>query len=241
MQGAQPSVLIVDGDAAQRASLGDELKRFGYQISLAPDGRIAFENFPAMAFDCIFADTVKSQGNGPEIIAKLQEKKLQIPVILTSSEPETNADLCKSLGASGFLKKPFEPNKAVETIRQLHSTALSFTYFLNIRRTLTVASWAGELHASHAPLLHRCLQEILTSNSKYVILNMQGFTGYDAVLAGDIVSFQEKIRKKPMWLVLSGLSPDVQTRLASKGLINESEIMKDLPSALQYLLSLGMG
>ena len=75
---------------------------------------------------------------------------------------------------------------------------------------------------------------------KFVILNLHGFTGYDAVLAGELVAFQQAIRDSRAWLILCGLEWTVREQMATKGLVVEGEILPALKDALQYVLEIGM-
>ena len=116
-----------------------------------------------------------------------------------------------------------------------------FSYFLNERRALLVVSWVGELEANDSEAIEKCSQEVKKSPCKYVIVNLQGVTGYDPVLAGPIVKFQDAIRNKPSFLVLTELSKDLREKLATKGLIREGDIMNTIKDALQLVLTMGLG
>ena len=237
---ANLSILIVDNDVNFRTSLGLELKKAGYRVSMAPGGARAFSLFPAMDFDFIFADIAMPDGSGPELIRQLRARAKPAPVILISQNLEAATTPYQELGAAAFLKKPFSPQEALEQIRFIRETSRKFSYFLNVRRTLTVVSWMGDLGATHGPLLKKCVEEVVAARSKYVILNLHGFTDYDPVLAGDIVNFQQRIRNGQAWLLVCGLQIRLREQMASKGLVVESEMVDNLQAALQYLVEVGL-
>ena len=240
MEAASLSILIVDSDANFRTSLGLELKKAGYRVSMAPGGARAFSLFPSMDFDFIFADIAMPDGSGPELIRQLRARAKPAPVILTSQTLEADETPYQELGAVAFLKKPFSPQEALEQIRFIRETTRKFSYFLNVRRTLTVVSWMGDLAAPHSPVLKKCADEVMQARSKYVILNLHGLTDYDPVLAGDIVNFQQRIRNMQAWLLICGMQTRLRERMASKGLVVESEIVDNLQAALQYLMEIGL-
>jgi DNA-binding response OmpR family regulator len=240
LEAASLSILIVDSDANFRTSLGLELKKAGYRVSMAPGGARAFSLFPSMDFDFIFADIAMPDGSGPELIRQLRARAKPAPVILTSQTLEADETPYQELGAVAFLKKPFSPQDALEQIRFIRETTRKFSYFLNVRRTLTVVSWMGDLAAPNAPILKKCGDEVMAAHSKYVVLNLHGLTNYDPILAGEIVNFQQRVRNQQAWLLICGMQTRLRERMASKGLVVESEIVENLQAALQYLMEIGL-
>lgn len=240
MAGEQIHILIVDADASIRLNLGSELKSHGYQVSMASGGKKALELFPLMPFQIIVADSTMPNGNGSELIASLAEKNLPVPVILTSLDPNLTAEEAVRMGAADFMRKPLNARALMEKVRRVRGMGTSFKYFMNQRRSLVVVSWVGELRVLDSDQLKRCLEEVKATAPKFVILNLHGFTGYDTVLAGELVSFQQAIRDTSAWLVLCGLEWSVREQLASKGLVVEGEILPALKDALQYVLEIGM-
>jgi anti-anti-sigma regulatory factor len=115
-----------------------------------------------------------------------------------------------------------------------------FSYFLNIKRALVVVSWTGELRASDMKRVQGCINEITGSRAKFVIINLQGFTGYDSVLAHEIVRMQEKIRAMDAWLLFAGADERVKHKLAVNGLVKEDEMHESLRAALQFAMSTGL-
>lgn len=115
-----------------------------------------------------------------------------------------------------------------------------FTYFLNIKRALVVVTWSGELRASDMQKVQGCIHEITASRAKFVIFHFQGVTGYDSVLAHEIVRMQEKVREMPAWLLFAGVEGQVREKLASNGLVKEDDMHPTLRAALQFAMSTGL-
>jgi len=240
LPGSQITILIIDSDTNYRTNLGSELKNHGYQVSMASCGSKAFELFPLMPFSVVVADIGMPNGNGLDLITTLAEKNIQVPVILTSSDHAVTAETARKAGAADFLHKPLNARDLMEKVRRVLGLPNSFSYFINQRRSLLVVSWVGELRVMDAEVLKKCLQETLKSPPKFVILNLNGFTGYDTVLAGELVAFQQAIRDSRAWLILCGLDWSVREQMATKGLLVEGEVLPALKDALQYVLETGM-
>jgi len=233
-------ILIIDGDNSYRLNLGSELKNNGYQVSMTSSANKALELFPQMPFQIIVADLGADNGNAGELIATLAEKVLTVPVILTAADPNLTAEEAARMGAADFMRKPLSTRDLMEKVRRVLGQGKSFQYFLNRRRSLIVVSWVGDLMVLDSEQLKVCLTEVKAANPKFVILNLHGFTGYDPLLAGELVGFQQAIRDTGSWLVLCGLEWKLREQLASKGLVVEGEILPTLKDALQYVLEIGM-
>jgi len=234
LSGFEITILIVDSDASYRTKLGSDLKNHGYQVSMATCGNKALELFPSMPFQVVIADTTMPNGNGFDLIAELAKKNIRVPVILTSADRKVDPEAMKRAGGADFMHKPLNMRDLMEKIRRVRGLPSSFTYFINQRRTLVVVSWVGELRTLDSDALKLCLKETNKTPLKYVVLNLHGFTGYDTVLAGEIVGFQQTIRDRGAWLILCGLDWALQEKMATKGLVVEGEILPNLKDALQY-------
>ncbi len=232
-------ILIADSDAHFRSTLGFELKSYGFRVSMASSGTKAFELFPKMAFDVIIADSAMSNGNAFEIQEALKKIRREIPIIVTSTDQVLDPAIVLKAGMLEFMPKPMVPREVIEKIRKITGIHDSFNYFLNPRRTLVVVTWIGELRARDRESMEQCALETVKSDAKYIILNLHGLTGYDAVLAGEIVGFQERVRKMSPHFFLCGLDSQLRERMAANGLVNESEIKPSLKEALQYILEMG--
>ena len=206
---------------------------------MASGGAKAFELFPQMPFDVIIADLAMPSGNGLAFLKALKDQNLQIPVIFTSPDRSLDPASVLKAGAAGLLCKPVSLREVIENIRKIGGLPDTFSYFLNVRRTLIIASWIGELRPKDREAIKQCAYEVVKTAPKFVILNLHGLSGYDAILAGDIVEFQERIRKAAGWLILCGLERPLCEKMASNGLVNESNILPTLKDALQYMLEIG--
>jgi sigma-B regulation protein RsbU (phosphoserine phosphatase) len=106
------SVLVVDDQAADRDVLSQRLRREGYDVVVAEDGRQALELLAAGAFDLVLLDIVMPGMDGYEILRQIKsdDRLRNIPVIMITALSEMGS-VARSIemGAEDYLPKPFDP------------------------------------------------------------------------------------------------------------------------------------
>ena len=110
MAGAQYSLLVVDDNEMNRDMLSRRLRRQGYRVEVAEDGRQALDMLRQEEFNLILLDIMMPEMNGYQVLERLKADQSlhHIPVIMTSSLDEMDGiDKCIELGAEAFLTKPF--------------------------------------------------------------------------------------------------------------------------------------
>src|SRR2546429_241684 len=84
---ASGALLIVDDDEANRALLARRLRRQGFTVSLAENGRQALEKLRARRFDLVLLDVIMPEMGGYHVLEKmkLDAELRHIPVIMISA------------------------------------------------------------------------------------------------------------------------------------------------------------
>jgi len=77
----------------------------------------ALEGEDQVPFDLLLTDINMPVMSGLELLAELQEREINIPVIVMTGDPENHKDLPASSGRFGFLEKPFTPWQLVDEVR----------------------------------------------------------------------------------------------------------------------------
>jgi sigma-B regulation protein RsbU (phosphoserine phosphatase) len=106
------SLLIVDDNEANRALLARRLRRQGYTVSLAENGRQALEKLRARRFDLVLLDVIMPEMGGYHVLEKMkQDAELRhVPVIMISALDDLDMlARCIQKGAEDYLAKPFDP------------------------------------------------------------------------------------------------------------------------------------
>ena len=100
-------VLVTDDSQLTRRILRTILEAGGHEVMEAADGTIALDVIARDAPDCILLDLLMPGMDGFEVLGRLDEQGIKIPVIvITADIQETVRKKCMQMGAVGFLNKP---------------------------------------------------------------------------------------------------------------------------------------
>jgi EAL domain-containing protein (putative c-di-GMP-specific phosphodiesterase class I)/ActR/RegA family two-component response regulator len=100
-------VLVVDDDAVVRGICKRVLGAAGFDIELAIDGASAIELI-ATGFDVILSDIQMPGMDGVQLLRKVRERDLDVPVILMTGSPTIETAMhAIELGALRYVPKPF--------------------------------------------------------------------------------------------------------------------------------------
>jgi len=120
----QGHVLIVDDEADFRFGAGIALRRAGYRVTEAADGKEALallsKDEPGFRFDLLLMDVQMPGLSGVELIDEMKRKGISTPVFGVSGYADRALveELCRK-GCAAFMDKPFEPDELVEKIWHL--------------------------------------------------------------------------------------------------------------------------
>jgi EAL domain-containing protein (putative c-di-GMP-specific phosphodiesterase class I)/ActR/RegA family two-component response regulator len=124
-----PRVLLVDDEEPLRRATARLLAAEGYDVSQAADGRAALELLAAGEFDVVVSDVKMPNMTGLELLRAIRQRDLELPVILLTGGPTTEAALeAKRYGALHYLTKPLDKQRlvlAVSRASRLHLLAVA--------------------------------------------------------------------------------------------------------------------
>ena len=105
----QPSVLVIDDDAAVREAVAEDLKREGYDLHFAMDGMEGLKRLKEIDPTVIILDLRMPVMDGQEFLTQLRLKPSDpySVVVLTAYGDADAVKSCYDAGVSTFLKKPF--------------------------------------------------------------------------------------------------------------------------------------
>ncbi|MFK8007879.1 MAG: response regulator transcription factor [Saprospiraceae bacterium] len=114
-------ILVCEDEEILLTSLSFRLKKQGFEIILAKDGKEALEKIKTESPDLIVADIVMPQVSGLELITFVRKKmKSQLPIIMISALGNDDTVLeAFRLGATDFISKPFKPSELVLRIKMV--------------------------------------------------------------------------------------------------------------------------
>jgi DNA-binding response OmpR family regulator len=115
-------VLIVEDDRALAEVLAYNLKKDGYEVFVAYDGRDGLQQAEVKTPDLIILDLMLPVIDGLEVCRRLRSNsatKEAIILMLTAKAEETDQVVGFSLGADDYVTKPFSVKVLVERIKAL--------------------------------------------------------------------------------------------------------------------------
>ena len=116
------SILAVDDSASMRQMVSFTLKSAGYNVVEAVDGQDAWEKAGGRSFDLVLTDQNMPRMDGISLTRKLREDpqfKSTPILILTTESSDQLKQAGRAAGATGWLVKPFDPNKLIEVIQKV--------------------------------------------------------------------------------------------------------------------------
>ena len=115
------TALIVDDSASMRQLVGFALKSAGYEVVVAVHGKDALDKVNGTKVDIVVTDLNMPEMDGIEFIRQFRtraECRFTPIVMLTTESQESKKQEGKQAGASGWIVKPFTPEKLIETVRK---------------------------------------------------------------------------------------------------------------------------
>ena len=111
-------ILVVDDDRTTRRVVALSLRRAGYSVVEAGDGRKALERAGKEAFDLVLLDVWMPGMDGLEVLGRLRDSK-QRPRVVMMTADDASDTLLRAIReqAYRYLAKPIEPKQLIEVVR----------------------------------------------------------------------------------------------------------------------------
>ncbi|RPH78831.1 MAG: response regulator [Nitrospiraceae bacterium] len=107
-------ILLVDDEPGILKVLSIKLRVSGYDVVTTAGGQEALDLIDSASPDIVLLDVIMPGVDGLEVLRKLRVNS-RLPVFVFSASSE-NAQKAMSLGADGFLAKPFDVDDLVKRI-----------------------------------------------------------------------------------------------------------------------------
>jgi len=115
-------ILTVDDSSSVRQMVGFTLRKAGYEVAEAVDGRDGLAKIAAGKFDLIITDLNMPNVDGIELIVsvrKIPEYRF-VPILMLSTESQAEKkDAGRKAGATGWIVKPFNADQLVAVVQKL--------------------------------------------------------------------------------------------------------------------------
>lgn len=111
-------VLAVDDEEDVRRLVEIKLRKAGFEVLTAADGRTAVELCKAEAPDVVILDWMMPEMDGPTAAAVIKAECQPAPIVLLLTAKGGREDLERGLrgGADDYIVKPFAPRELIERV-----------------------------------------------------------------------------------------------------------------------------
>jgi CheY-like chemotaxis protein len=114
-------ILVVDDDAAVRATTIMQLTRLGYAVREADDAPAALQIIESPArIDLLFTDVIMPSMDGKELAIQARLRRPDLPILFASGFPGTAQDGGIPFGADDLLlRKPYRKQELARAVRKV--------------------------------------------------------------------------------------------------------------------------
>jgi len=102
-----PRILLVDDEDSIQTLLSYPLRKDGYEVVQASDGREALDRFGESTFDLVVLDVMMPRMDGLEVCRRLRARSSVPIIMLTAKSDEVDKIVGLELGADDYITKPF--------------------------------------------------------------------------------------------------------------------------------------
>ncbi len=100
-------ILLVDDEQSIQTLLSYPLRKDGYDVVQATDGRQALDRFDEQEFDLVVLDVMLPKIDGLEVCRRLRTRSAVPIIMLTAKSEEIDKVVGLELGADDYITKPF--------------------------------------------------------------------------------------------------------------------------------------
>jgi len=116
------SVLAVDDSKTMRDMLSFTLTQAGYKVVEATDGNDALKKSRTQDFDLVITDVNMPGMDGISLVKELRGSgayRTTPILVLTTEADREKKDEGRAAGATGWIVKPFNPEKLLQTVKKV--------------------------------------------------------------------------------------------------------------------------
>ncbi len=115
-------IFAVDDSVSMRRLVAATLTEAGHTVIEAGDGEEAFSMAQSQSVNLVITDVNMPKMDGITLVGKLRtlpSYKFTPILVLTTEVDATKKGIAKEAGATGWLVKPFDPDKLLATIKKV--------------------------------------------------------------------------------------------------------------------------
>lgn len=116
------TILIIDDSSSMRQMMAFTLGEAGYKVIEAEDGEDGLAKLAESRVNMVITDMNMPKLNGIEFIisARSTPESKFIPIVVLSTESHSSKkEKAKKAGATGWIVKPFDPEKLLDVVKKV--------------------------------------------------------------------------------------------------------------------------
>ncbi|MBN2321722.1 MAG: response regulator [Acidobacteria bacterium] len=125
-------ILIVDDEVAFLESMARRLEIRGFDVRTATRGADALEIARSEQFDIALLDLKMPEMDGRQVLETLKKEDKYIEVVILTGHGSVDSAVdCTKLGAFGYLPKPYELDKLLDTLKDAYQAKMEKKFQAN--------------------------------------------------------------------------------------------------------------
>jgi two-component system response regulator PilR (NtrC family) len=203
-----PRILVVDDERSMRELLAIVLRREGYEVLLAENGRAAIDLLEREPVDLLISDIKMPDLSGVEVLRAAKKIDQDILGIMITAFASTDTAVeAMRLGACDYLSKPFDIDLLKMKVREKIENRQLRQENLLLKRTLGLShQFSNIIGRSEAMLaVFKMIETVARTNSTILLT---GESGTGKGLVAQAIHFHSLRRDKPMVAVNCGAMPE---------------------------------
>ena len=203
-----PRILVVDDERSMRELLAIVLRREGYEVLLAENGRAAIELLEREPVDLLISDIKMPDLSGVEVLraAKKIDQDILGIMITAFASTETAVEAMR-LGACDYLSKPFDIDLLKMKVREKIENRQLKQENVLLKRTLGLTHQFSNIIGRSESMLavFKMIETVARTNSTILLT---GESGTGKGLVAQALHFHSLRRDKPMVSLNCGALPE---------------------------------
>ncbi len=201
-------ILVVDDEQIIRESISYILRKEGYTVGEADNGRAAYEKLKVESYDLVITDLEMPEMKGIELLDRIVQLNPETSVIIITAYGSLETAIAAlRTGANDYILKPIEFDELLVKIRRLFEhkkLALENQY---LRRELHREAGVSNLVGTSAPMqsVFDLINRVSATDSTILITGRSG-TGKE--LVAKAIHFNSKRKEQPFITVNCGAIPE---------------------------------
>jgi len=203
-----PRILVVDDEQSMRELLAIVLRREGYDVLLAENGRTAIEILGREPVDLLISDIKMPDMSGVEVLRAAKKVDQDIlGIMITAFASTATAIEAMRLGACDYLSKPFDIDLLKMKVREKVENRHLRQENVLLKRTLGLSHQFSNIIGRSATMLDvfKMIETVARTNSTILLT---GESGTGKGLVAQAVHFHSLRRDKPMVSLNCGAMPE---------------------------------